>query len=257
MTQRGQNLRAAGGGARPRIGSRAKDAGAASASLASGSAVRLGRRPGVSVTSDIILDAAEQAFALGGYDGTSLRQICEKAKVNPALVHHYFGSKEGLFTAIFRRRAHELAQARLARLDALERRLGKKPTLDEIVHAFLFPAVELKRRGAGGIAFLRIIARLQNEPPEATLTLRTQVYDEPMQRYVAALRRVLPEIDPLAIYWRMVFMVGAYVYTLADFHRLDTLSLGRCDSKDIDESFRQLLSFFVGGLKAPLLERPR
>lgn len=60
---------------------------------------RTGRRPGTSDTRDQILAMARRRFATRGYDATSLRGIATDAKVDPALLIHYFGTKEGLFTA--------------------------------------------------------------------------------------------------------------------------------------------------------------
>jgi AcrR family transcriptional regulator len=60
---------------------------------------RTGRRPGNQDTREAILVAAKQAFADRGYDGASIRQIATGAGVDPALVHHYFGTKDQLFVA--------------------------------------------------------------------------------------------------------------------------------------------------------------
>ena len=60
---------------------------------------RTGRRPGGSDTRDTILDVARRKFASRGYDATSLRSIATAAEVDPALIIHYFGSKDGLFVA--------------------------------------------------------------------------------------------------------------------------------------------------------------
>jgi AcrR family transcriptional regulator len=60
---------------------------------------RTGRRPGTSDTRDQILAVARRRFATRGYDATSLRGIATDAKVDPALLIHYFGTKEGLFAA--------------------------------------------------------------------------------------------------------------------------------------------------------------
>ena len=46
-----------------------------------------------------MLAAARTAFAERGFDGTSIRVIATAAGVDPALVHHYFGSKDKLFLA--------------------------------------------------------------------------------------------------------------------------------------------------------------
>ncbi|MPZ25871.1 MAG: TetR family transcriptional regulator [Micromonosporaceae bacterium] len=60
---------------------------------------RTGRRPGKQDTREVILAAAREAFADRGYDGASIRAIATSAGVDPALVHHYFGTKEQLFLA--------------------------------------------------------------------------------------------------------------------------------------------------------------
>lgn len=44
-----------------------------------------------------ILDAAREQFAEKGYVGASVRGIARQADVDPALVHHYFGTKEQVF----------------------------------------------------------------------------------------------------------------------------------------------------------------
>ncbi|MFC4071132.1 TetR/AcrR family transcriptional regulator [Actinoplanes subglobosus] len=58
---------------------------------------RTGRRPGNPDTREAILSAARSAFAEKGYDGASIRAIATGAGVDPALVHHYFGTKDKLF----------------------------------------------------------------------------------------------------------------------------------------------------------------
>jgi AcrR family transcriptional regulator len=60
---------------------------------------RTGRRPGNQDTRQAILTAARAAFADLGYDRASIRTIATGAGVDPALVHHYFGTKEDLFLA--------------------------------------------------------------------------------------------------------------------------------------------------------------
>ncbi|HET6212219.1 MAG TPA: TetR family transcriptional regulator [Micromonosporaceae bacterium] len=61
---------------------------------------RTGRRPGNPDTREAILAAARQAFGERGFDGASIRTIATSAGVDPALVHHYFGTKEQLFLEI-------------------------------------------------------------------------------------------------------------------------------------------------------------
>jgi len=47
-----------------------------------------------------ILEAAKICFAAEGFQGTSIRKICERAEANLALVSYYFGSKEKLYLSV-------------------------------------------------------------------------------------------------------------------------------------------------------------
>lgn len=47
-----------------------------------------------------ILAAAAAEFEAKGYEGTSMRGVAAAAGVDSALVHHHFGSKADLFTAV-------------------------------------------------------------------------------------------------------------------------------------------------------------
>lgn len=60
---------------------------------------RTGRRPGLGGTRERILAAARSDFGKSGYEGTTIRGIAAQAKVDPALVMHYFESKDGVFRA--------------------------------------------------------------------------------------------------------------------------------------------------------------
>ncbi len=59
-----------------------------------------GRRPGTTTTREAILAAARELFGARGYDGTTIRGIATAAGVDPALVHHFFGSKDELFVTV-------------------------------------------------------------------------------------------------------------------------------------------------------------
>ena len=58
-----------------------------------------GRRPGAPDTRAAVLAAARAAFAAKGFGGTTIRAVAADAGVDPALVHHYFGTKDDLFLA--------------------------------------------------------------------------------------------------------------------------------------------------------------
>ncbi|MEV4497673.1 TetR family transcriptional regulator [Micromonospora arborensis] len=137
---------------------------------------RTGRRPGNPGTREAILDAARTAFAERGFDAASIRAIAGTAEVDPALVHHYFGSKDQLFLAAmnFPVDPGQLVPKVLA---------GDRDGVGErMVHIFL--GVWDSPAGSAGVALLR--SAMSNEWTARLLRefITTQV-----------LRRVLEQLD--------------------------------------------------------------
>lgn len=84
----GTARRGAAGGRRQRV--------TIAAPMGRGSAKRPGRRPGETRTREAILAAARTQFAEKGPRAT-VREIAAAAEVDPALVIHFFGTKDDLF----------------------------------------------------------------------------------------------------------------------------------------------------------------
>jgi AcrR family transcriptional regulator len=55
-----------------------------------------------------IMETAEILFAEKGFNGTSVRDIAEKAHVNLAMISYYFGSKDKLLESLFNYRGEHL-----------------------------------------------------------------------------------------------------------------------------------------------------
>ena len=53
-------------------------------------------------TENEILKAAKEIFHVKGMDGTRMQEIADKAKINKALLHYYYRSKQLLFEAVFK-----------------------------------------------------------------------------------------------------------------------------------------------------------
>jgi AcrR family transcriptional regulator len=66
----------------------------------SGQSKRTGRRPGATATREQIAAAAREQFSALGYERATFRAIAASAGVDPALVVHFFGSKEKLFREV-------------------------------------------------------------------------------------------------------------------------------------------------------------
>src|SRR5262245_50115716 len=66
-----------------------------------------------------ILLAAESLFAAKGFSATTVRDIARAAQLNLAMIHYYFGNKQGLYRAIFEQNSaavqHLLGEAAASR----------------------------------------------------------------------------------------------------------------------------------------------
>lgn len=200
-----------------------------------------------------ILDTAELLFASAGYAAISFREIGNAARVNPALISYYFGTKRALFEAVYLRRGKELTDRWTELLDELEARPNKPPTVEELLWAFTAPAFEMRQKGPGGMAFIQLQARVHSECDEESFQLRRNVYDQVAKRFLAALEGALPHMDPAEISWRFMFVIGVVTYMSSGVDRLVDVSGGRFDSqRESQEAVPRIMSFCVAGFTGPV-----
>ncbi|MEO7199698.1 MAG: TetR/AcrR family transcriptional regulator, partial [Dokdonella sp.] len=112
-------------------------------------------------TKERILGAAEELFARHGFAGASLRELTTAAKVNLAAVNYHFGSKDNLVNEVLRRRLDELSEQRMRALH--EVLTHKEPSLEDLLAAFIHPALALSLDETGGATFMRVLARAYAE----------------------------------------------------------------------------------------------
>lgn len=80
-----------------------------------------------------ILAAAAEEFAVHGFKGTSMNAIAQRVNLPKANLHYYFGSKEGLYTALLEQILNQWGQA----LDTLDDSEDPARTLAEYIRAKL------------------------------------------------------------------------------------------------------------------------
>ncbi len=197
-----------------------------------------------------ILDVAERLFAEYGMTGVGLRAITTEAKVNLASIAYHFGSKEGLLEAIFAQRAAPIAEERLRLLAACYEG-GKKPTLEELLEAFLRPALVLGMQPQfGGPAFAKLRARLAAAPEALSRKILSKAFDFSSRKYIDAIAQTLDDLPRADVEWRFHFMLGAMYYTMANSGRMQTLTGGRIDPGNVKRALRHMVPFLAAGFRS-------
>ena len=198
-------------------------------------------------TKERILGVAEALFARHGFAGASLRQVTAAAKVNLAAVNYHFGSKESLIEEVFRRRLDELNRERLAALAAVGARPA--PQLEDVLEAFIRPALEQSMDSAGGAAFVRVLARAYAEHDERLRKFLSDNYGHVLREFATAFAALLPHLDKQELYWRLDIVAGALTYAMADFGMIKRKN-DVSEHSHREQAARHLVRFAAAGLRA-------
>jgi AcrR family transcriptional regulator len=193
--------------------------------------------------------SAEELFSTKRFREVSVRDIAERAGVHFALVGYYFGGKQALFNEIFHSHVAPLVEEGMKRLKAIARD-GRKPSVEEILKAWIIPCLRLGDHEEGRMLHLRIIANLSHERWE--YTKETSGY---MQRshnaFIKALHSCLPHLSTETLIWRLHFVMGALFFGIRQPASLIALSGGRCNPEDLEATFNQILPYAAAGFRAP------
>ena len=199
---------------------------------------------------EVILDGAEHLFAQHGFHGVTTRQVAVEAGVDVALVHYYFGTKRGLFDAVFLRRAEILNAARLASLDAYEQENAGNLTAQGAIAAFVHPLIDQSLTGGPGWkSYFALVAQVNTTPAWGGATM-TRYFDPVVHRLIDVIGLALPQASEDELYWGYQFLTGAMMLCLSETGRIDLLSNGACRSSDLEAIRNRLTGYCAAGFRA-------
>jgi len=98
---------------------------------------------------------------------------------------------------------------------------------------------------------MRLLGRTYTEPNEFVRRFLAEEYSEVVDRFMGALYRALPDVPKDEILWRFHFMMGAMSYAIAGTDALRLFG-GELNDTDPERMLPRLMSFLLGGLRAPL-----
>lgn len=197
-----------------------------------------------------ILNAAEELFALHGYDGVTLRTLANAASVDVALISYYFGPKQQLFDTVFKRRAEILNEQRLTALQAAKDDAAPNAIeVEKVIEAFLRPLeVAQESEDEGWKNYCALLAYVNNSAVWGPL-LMSKHYNQLVDVFVDALREALPKAEDADLYWCYHYMSGAMSLTFANTGRIDKMSKGLCRSDDFKAAYDRMIPFVAAGFR--------
>jgi AcrR family transcriptional regulator len=199
------------------------------------------------VTRERIMKAAERLFAESGYDGTSIRAIVTKAKVNQAAINYHFDGKDGLYREVLRNAFRGLTENQLSHAEELKS-MSPAEALSQFVRRQLQPLL-------GRDEYSRHMRIFNWETVQPTAVFRNLLAEEaaPFLGLAADLvRRFLPDADERTITVAAVWLLGQCSVFLRNREQLAEPPVGLAlDEHAVDWLCEMISRWVVSGLGPP------
>lgn len=195
-------------------------------------------------TKEKILNVAEELFADHGFSETSLRMITAKAEVNLASVNYHFGSKKTLIQAVFDRFMERFTTDLSSEMDRIDN-IAKDLQVIDVLSTLIDPITKLDSlRPDGAGVFMNLLGRAYAETQGHIRRFAMERYAQVLRRFMRLLHTTSPNLQPTEMFWRLHFMLGSFIFTLAGHEALQEISESDFDQKvSIEEIIKRLVPF--------------
>jgi AcrR family transcriptional regulator len=198
------------------------------------------------ITRERILKAAERLFAERGYDGTSVRTIVAKAKVNQAAINYHFEGKDGLYREVLRTAFRALTEDQLAHGEEIKT-MSREAALAEFVRRQLRPLTARDE-------FSRSLRIFNWETVRPTAVFRKLMSEEAtpfMGLAVDVIRRFLPDADQRTLTVAAIWLLGQCSVFVRNREQLAAPPMNLTLDADAVEWLTRMISrWTAGGLGA-------
>lgn len=203
-------------------------------------------------TRESLLNAAQKLFSKRSFTQVNVREITDTAGVSLSAINYHFGSKDELIYALARRTGPQLIRERAELLREAEALGGTdvEPRLRAILYALLAPVIRWYRKPNTQKFYVPFQQRARLDgPPRVRELLRQDTAH--LQPFVLALSRLLPELSPQEIGWRLHFVLGIEHAVIMEPDRLAVLSGGLSKTESDETVIERVIEFVRQGLLAP------
>ena len=197
------------------------------------------------VTRERIMKAAERLFAESGYDGTSIRAIVAKAKVNQAAINYHFDGKDGLYREVLRGAFRALTEQQLTHAEELKL-MSREEALSQFVRRQLQPLL-------GRDEYSRHMRIFNWETVQPTAIFRNLMAEEaaPFLSFAGDLvRRFMPDADQRMVTVAAIWLLGQCSVFVRNREQLAEPPVGLVlDEQAIEWLSASISNWVVSGLR--------
>lgn len=214
------------------------------------------RRSEEADTEHAFLDAAERLFAERGFEGAKVRAIAEIAGANLGALHYYWGSKEELFRAVWRRRLDSVQKVRNDRLDALKAKAAEGGlTVEQVLTAMVETSFGVGAAEPHSGYFQQLYGRALSDPSPAVRKVVDEYLQERVARFAGLMALACPGLDPRRLYWGVHAVFGAMLSVHTDAGRTNQAFRLPAEDVDLAAGAPALICFLSAGFEALVANR--
>ncbi|HXW40435.1 MAG TPA: CerR family C-terminal domain-containing protein [Xanthobacteraceae bacterium] len=196
------------------------------------------------VTRERIMKAAERLFAERGYEGTSIRAIVARARVNQAAINYHFDGKDGLYRAVLRTAFQALTEHQLAHAQE-----SAAATREQALHDFIRRQLHPMMARDEFARYLRLFNWESIRPTAVFSSLLSEEAAPFMGVATDLVRRFLPKADQRTLTVAAIWLVGQCSVFLRNREVLAQPPVSLViDDAAVDWLAQQISRWVIGGL---------
>lgn len=201
-----------------------------------------------SAVRDSIEDAADRLFSRRGSAATSIRDIlAASGQRNMAAIRYYFGDRNGLMHAVFRRRMSRLNEVRAKLLSELPNG-SSQVELADLVRVAVLPLAEYVRSEPVGSDYARFAAQMTPAIDFSSYDL--DAIGAANGQVITLLRSRLTHLPPSLAARRIDLMMQMMVAVFAAYEQRRDCGVAETD-ESLDDMVADLVEMLVAALEAP------
>jgi len=197
-------------------------------------------------TRERIMKAAVALFAQHGYDGTSVRAIVARARVNQAAINYHFAGKDGLYRAVLGTAFRALTERSVEDADSLKA-MSREDALQQFVRRQLHPLTSRDEQS-------RYLQIFNWETVRPTAVFRKFLSEEAapfMGVAVDLVHRFLPAADQRTLVLAAIWLIGQCSIFVRNREQIAGPPMGlELDERSVDWLAETISRWAVGGLQA-------